>query len=155
VLSVERDAVASAASVPNDPSFGSQWALNNTGQGGGTAGVDVGAAKAWNSATGSRKVTVALIDTGVDYNHTDLYQNNWLNHAEIPASRKANLIDVDGDGLITFADLNDPRNQGAGKITDLNHDGRIDAGDVLAPMVLDAAGKDTGQGGWAYAGNTQ
>src|SRR4051794_25617181 len=85
----------------------------------------------------------------------DLYRNVWLNQAEIPGSRRANLVDVDGDGTITFKDLNDPRNQGPGKITDLNHDGYIDAADVLAPMGLNAQGQDTGQGGWAYPGNTQ
>jgi subtilisin family serine protease len=141
--------------VPNDPQFGSQYYLQNTGQTGGTAGADIHAPAAWSVTTGSRAVPVAVVDTGIDYNHPDLYANIWLNVAEIPASRLQNLIDVDGDGIITFADLQDPRNQGPGKITDLNHDGRIDAGDILQPMVLDAQGNDTGQGGWAYPGNTQ
>src|SRR5262249_49464405 len=79
----------------------------------------------------------------------DLYRNVWLNNAEIPAGRKVNLIDVDGDGLITFNDLADPRNEGTGKITDVNQDGRIDAADGLAPMVKDAQGPDTGAGGWS------
>jgi hypothetical protein len=35
--------------------------------------------------------------------------------------------------------LNDPRNIGPGKITDLNGDGRIDAGDILMPIA---------KGGW-------
>jgi len=98
---------------------------------------------------------VSVMDTGIDYNNPDLYLNIWINQAEIPASRLKNLVDVNHDGYISFRDLNNPINQGVGKITDVNHDGRIDAADILAPMVLDAAGKDTGQGGWAYAGNTQ
>ena len=53
---------------------------------------------------------------------------------------RASLLDTDGDGLITFRDLNDARNQGAGKITDLNGNGCIDGGDLLKP---------TAQGGWA------
>ena len=32
-------------------------------------------------------VTVAVIDTGIDYNAPDLYLNIWINQAEIPASR--------------------------------------------------------------------
>src|SRR5262249_34898549 len=59
---------------------------------------------------------------------------------EIPSAIKAKLTDVDGDGLITFRDLNNGVNQGAGKITDLNADGYIDAGDILKP---------TSQGGWS------
>jgi subtilisin family serine protease len=138
-----------ASTSPNDPTYaaGTQWALN------GAFGIN--APGAWDVTRGSTGVTVAVVDTGIDYNHPDLYQNIWLNQAEIPPSRMKNLTDVDGDGKITFRDLNDPRNQGAGKITDVNHDGRIDAADILAPMVLDAQGNDTGQGGWAYPGNTQ
>jgi subtilisin family serine protease/subtilisin-like proprotein convertase family protein len=145
----------SLARVPNDPRFPEQWGLSNDGRSGGTARDDIHAPQAWDVTTGSRKVVVSVMDTGIDYNHPDLYQNIWLNQAEIPLSRLRNLIDVDGDGLITFADLNDPRNQGPFKITDVNGDGRIDAADILAPMVLDASGHDTGLGGWAYPGNTQ
>jgi subtilisin family serine protease/subtilisin-like proprotein convertase family protein len=154
VYCAEPDYWLSSAAVPNDPQFGNQWALRNTGQNGGTPGADVHATPAWNVTKGNTRVVVALMDTGIDYDHPDLYLNVWLNNAEIPLSRKKNLIDVDGDGLITFRDLNDPRNQGPGKITDVNHDGRIDAGDILAPMVRNAQGQDTGLGGWAYAGNT-
>src|SRR5437660_525499 len=109
----------SAASIsPNDPSFGSQWDLNNTGQGGGTPGADIHATQAWSVTTGSAKTVVAVIDTGVDYNHPDLYQNIWINQQEIPLTRINNLTDVDGDGLITFHDLSNAINQGIGKITD-------------------------------------
>ena len=136
--------------IPNDPDFSRLWNMQNTGQTGGTPGADIHAPAAWDVTTGTTGVTVAVIDTGVDYNHPDLYENIWINQAEIPASRRANLTDVDGDGLITFYDLNNPVNQGPGKITDINGDGRIDAADILAPMVLDANGNDTGLGGWAH-----
>ncbi|MCA1684067.1 MAG: S8 family serine peptidase, partial [Planctomycetia bacterium] len=88
-------------------------------------------------------------------NHPDLYQNIWLNQAEIPVSRLRNLADVFRDGFISWRDLNDPANIGPGKIVDVNGDGRIDAGDVLAPMVKDANGKDTGAGGWGDPNNVQ
>jgi subtilisin family serine protease/subtilisin-like proprotein convertase family protein len=136
------------ATVPNDPRFAEQWAHLNTGQSGRTANDDIRSTKAWDVTTGSRKVVVSVMDTGIDYNHPDLYRNIWLNQAEIPPSRKAKLLDIDGDGLITFADLNDTRNQGAFKITDLNRDGRITAADTLAPMGK-TAGADNGTGGWA------
>jgi subtilisin family serine protease/subtilisin-like proprotein convertase family protein len=155
VISAEPDYALAASVYPNDPMFNQQNGLLNTGQGGGTPGDDLGVTHAWSVTTGSYSTTVAVMDTGVDYNQQDLYQNIWINQAEIPATRMKNLVDVDHDGLITFADLNNPANQGAFKITDVNKDGVIDAADILAPMVLNAQGQDTGAGGWAFPGNTR
>ena len=130
----------SLASVPNDPRFGEMWGLRNTGQEGGAAGADIKATSAWDVTRGSTKTIVSVMDTGIDYTHPDLYLNIWLNQGEIPPAIRARLTDTDGDGLITFRDLNDKRNQGAGKITDLDHDGRITGADILKPVS---------QGGWA------
>jgi serine protease len=148
VKSAQPDYTLHAASIPNDPLFGQQWDLQNTGQNGGTPGADIGATQAWNTTTGASSIIVAIADTGIDYNQPDLYQNIWINQADIPASRLKNLVDVDQDGFISMADLNNSINQGTGKITDLNGDGRIDAGDLLQPMILNSQGQDTGLGGW-------
>ena len=43
-----------------------------------------------------RGIIVAVIDTGVDYNHEDLKDNIWVNLGEIPD----NYIDDDGNGYI-------------------------------------------------------
>ena len=127
VQSVEVDQRVSVATVPSDPQFGSLWAMRNTGQSGGTADADIDADQAWNLQTGSLRTTVAIIDTGIDYTHPDLYKNVWLNQGEVPTD--FGLADSDGDGLITFWDLNEPAN--VGKITDANRNGRIDGYDVL------------------------
>lgn len=68
---------------PHDPLFSEQWALDNHGQSGGKEGADIGAALAWSVTTGSDKVVVAVIDTGVDYTHTDLASNIWVRPARL------------------------------------------------------------------------
>jgi len=87
--------------TPNDPSLGRLWGLKNSGQSdgraNGVAGVDVDAEKAWDLTTGNRDIIVAVIDTGVDYNHPDLKDNMWKNEAE--ATGKAG-VDDDGNGYV-------------------------------------------------------
>jgi subtilisin family serine protease len=68
--------------------------MHNTGQTGGTVDADLDALEAWNIHTGSPSIVVAIIDTGIDYNHDDLSANIWTNEDEIPD----NGIDDDANG---------------------------------------------------------
>ena len=61
--------------VPNDPLFGEQWALENTGQAGHATGADVDAPEAWAFTLGSPAVTIAVLDDGVQLDHPDLAAN--------------------------------------------------------------------------------
>ncbi len=69
--------------VPNDANFGNQWAMLNTGQVlngyGGVPGDDNKAVQAWSITTGSPSVVVAVLDTGTQYSHPDLFVNMWNN----------------------------------------------------------------------------
>jgi subtilisin family serine protease len=70
--------------TPNDPQFADQWALNNLGQNGGKAKADIDALKAWAKTQGSKDVVVAVLDSGVDYNHVDLRANMWTRPDNLP-----------------------------------------------------------------------
>ncbi len=59
----------------SDPDFGDQWSLNNTGQNGGTSGIDVKACNAWNTTRGNINVIVAVIDEGIELSHTEFTSN--------------------------------------------------------------------------------
>lgn len=72
------------ARTPDDPDFGRLWGLHNIGQTGGTNGADVSAMAAWDITTGSDDIIIAVIDTGIDFNHEDLAANMWVNTKECP-----------------------------------------------------------------------
>lgn len=54
-----------------DPLFGQQWHLQNTGQGGAIAGIDGQVVPAWGVTTGNPAITIAVIDNGFDMTHPD------------------------------------------------------------------------------------
>lgn len=68
----EPNYLVNALTVPNDTFFGQQWALQNTGQGGGTPNADIHATQAWDIGKGSSDIIIAIIDTGCDLTHPDL-----------------------------------------------------------------------------------
>jgi thermitase len=57
--------------VPDDPFLFVQWHLNNAGQTGGTPDADVDAFEGWQITTGSDSTVVAVLDTGIDFEHPD------------------------------------------------------------------------------------
>jgi subtilisin family serine protease len=100
-FSYEQDAVTQT--LTNDTYSKSQWALSNNGTFTGyrnsvksVSGVDTSAEKAWKYYTAKRDVIIALIDTGVQYTHSDLSGSFWTNTNEIAG----NGIDDDGNGYV-------------------------------------------------------
>ena len=79
--------VRALVTPPDDPQFDQLWGLDNTGQTGGTPDADIDAPEAWDIHTGSSNVVIAVIDTGVAYNHPDLddgtRNNIWANDVEL------------------------------------------------------------------------
>jgi hypothetical protein len=80
-------ALGESTALPNVDYFGgsNDWGVNM-----------VNAPEVWEQGYTGQDVIVAVIDTGVDYNHPDLDANIWVNSNEIAD----NGIDDDGNGFI-------------------------------------------------------
>jgi subtilisin family serine protease len=74
----------SLLATPNDPSYSLEWGLGQ-----------ISAPAAWDLSTGSDAVTVAVVDSGVQYTHPDISPNVWANPSET-----ADGVDNDGNGLV-------------------------------------------------------
>lgn len=96
IEAVEFNNNISLSAKTNDTEFDELWGLHNTGQTGGSRNADINAPQAWNTQMGSEDVVVAVIDSGVDYEHPDLEDNMWTNSEEIAGNSK----DDDGNGYV-------------------------------------------------------
>jgi subtilisin family serine protease len=114
VLYAEPNYIVVAEVIPNDPLFSSQWNLHNTSS---YRPVDIDAPEAWDITTGTENVVVAVIDTGIDYNHEDLSANVWKNIADC----NSNGIDDDGNGYIDDCFGIDTINGDSDPIDDADH----------------------------------
>jgi subtilisin family serine protease len=56
-----------------------EWHLDNRGGGGALTGEDVDILQAWTKTTGKRQIVVAVLDDGVDIEHTNLRTRIWKN----------------------------------------------------------------------------
>lgn len=112
---IEGDSAPAEGAITNDPKIGQLYGLHNEGQTGGTADADIDAPEAWTIHTGRNQAAggtlLAVIDTGIDYNHPDLKDNMWTNTAEVAGDG----IDNDGNGVVddihgynAYADSGDP-----------------------------------------------
>ena len=84
VKATDSDPIWTLHSTPNDPLYAQQWSLPK-----------VNAPQAWDVASGSPDVVVAVIDSGVDFTHPDLSAAIWNNPADPPDG-----LDNDGNGLV-------------------------------------------------------
>lgn len=86
IMDVSPDCRVDVMNTPNDPRLAEQNSH---------ALIDI--SRAWQTTTGSKKIIVAISDTGVDHTHEDLRANMWVNTAE--ANGRPG-VDDDGNGFI-------------------------------------------------------
>lgn len=73
--------------VPNDPNWTIQWAPQK-----------IQADYAWNSTLGSQQILISVVDTGIEYNHTDLTTNynssgyNWVENNTDPYDPPTGMV---------------------------------------------------------------
>ncbi len=100
--------MVTAHRVPNDPYYYSSNSWNH-----GYADLwglhRMHMAEAWDVSTGSSDVVVAIVDSGVDYAHPDLADNQWLNDGE----------DINHNGMLDDMDFNGVDDDRNGYIDDL------------------------------------
>ncbi|MFC1752522.1 S8 family serine peptidase [Thermoproteota archaeon] len=85
IVLVQPNYIYKEAFVPNDTYYSSQWNLEVLNM-----------ENAWDINMGSSEVVIAVIDSGVDWQHPDLDESIWTNPGEIPG----NMFDDDGNGFI-------------------------------------------------------
>ncbi len=146
--------------ILDDDYTGYQWALNNEGQNGGTAGIDVNADKINDKASSdSKEKVIAVVDTGIDYTHPDLAPviwNNTLPSSKLKGEHGYDIVNGDADPM----DDNGHGSHCSGIIAGASGDGSGISGIVtsdhvklMAVKVLDDTGSCYGMeiiGGYNY-----
>ncbi len=123
------------AKEPDDEHYDEQWYLDQ-----------VDAPIAWDQETGSSKIVIAVLDTGVSLEHPDLEPNLWENNDEIADNGK----DDDGNGFIDdkygwdFVDDDNDPNPDASADADPD---AISHGTVIAGIIGAQADNEEGVAG--------
>jgi len=82
----EPNYLAQVCFKPNDPLYARQWAHQETR-----------AEMGWDITRGSSDIIIAVVDTGVDYNHEDLVANIWKDAGGHPGK---DFVDIDTQAYI-------------------------------------------------------
>ncbi len=131
---VEPNYIYHISKKPTQGDYPLLWGLHNIGQRDkdgtvGKEGVDIDAESAWDITTGTDEVLVAVIDTGIDYTHSDLVRNAWTNPGETGfdsngKDKSKNGIDDDGNGYIDDLhgyNFSDPKKKNRDPMDDNGH----------------------------------
>ncbi len=155
IASVQPNYVYQSTALPGptpDPAYNQQWAVHNIGQPlstgtsttQGIAGADMRLEAAWNIQNDCSSVTVAVVDTGINYNASDLTANMWNGGATAPlhgwnfvGAGSNDPMDYNGHGTHVAGILGAVGGNGIG-VT-----GVCWKASIMAVRVLDASGSGT------------
>jgi len=126
-----------AACPPNDPGHAGRWEY----RGDIPAGIDrqrvhpselalgaigISLDRAWQETIGLDEVVIAVLDSGMRWEHADLRRKIHLNRGELPLPQGATAYDANGDGVFDVDDYaGDPR------VGDANANGLLDGQDLI------------------------
>ena len=153
--------VADPANWPNDPGYA--WSPTSTGQWNlygfmpssatnvrpqeTASGMSIDLA--WRLTTGDDSIRIAITDSGIEWDDTDLIEKVWLNYAELKNHKPLHSdgtacggtgvlagFDCNGDGILTVSDYKDtpnltPAASAGHPLGDRNGNGVLDAGDLI------------------------
>ncbi|OZB36131.1 MAG: hypothetical protein B7X35_03660 [Halothiobacillus sp. 14-56-357] len=156
VVSVQPNFIYHSTALPNDPEIGQQWALKNTGQtvsdatyatsNPGTPGDDIDAQSAWQYQSDCSSVTVAIVDTGINYTQQDLVNSMWNGGTQYP-HHGYDFVNNDDDPYPTTGDERHGTNVagiiGAEGNNGIEGSGVCQKASIMAVRSLDATGGTT------------
>ncbi len=120
---------------PNDPDYPDLWHLfshfpkdyvGTSSPQEQALGSGMSVDKAWQLHTGSPKTLIAVLDSGVKWDASDIRDRIYINIGEVPKPAGSNVYDKNGDGRVSISDY-----EGDPRVTDLNHNETIDVGDLI------------------------
>lgn len=111
--------------IPDDPRFDNQWALGK-----------IEAPAAWDIVTGTNDIVIAIIDTGIDYDHPDLNDGRYVGGKDF-INEDDDPMDDEGHGTHVTGIATADTNNGEG-IAGVAWNSRF-----MAVKVLDAEGSGT------------
>lgn len=96
--------------TPSDEFYDDSWHLNNTGQSGGVAGIDINAPEAWDITTGDTNVVTVVIDVGVELDHPDIRQQTGNDFTSDNSSDGSPVNSCDNHGTPVAGAISAPIN---------------------------------------------
>ncbi|HEY3801517.1 MAG TPA: FG-GAP-like repeat-containing protein [Kofleriaceae bacterium] len=156
------------ANQPNDPNWSGDWNYfsfvpaadaSHVSDYQRMIGTGIHADQAWEYTTGDRRVMIAVVDSGIEWDQPDLVTKFYLNRGELPppmgcgSAAGSDAYDVNGDGVFNILDYTTARGAAQPtpdticdpRVSDKNGNGLLDPEDLI---MIFSDGVDTDGNGY-------